>query len=214
MAKAAESTNGRVRSFRAAGVPHLLQECSDGPTEIRAPRLLRPPKCGKQARCSDARAFNGIGQNTTSRAGPLFGAKRTPRRANSVHAREHRRGRHGHPRLTGNNWGCCQFCFNSPAMASLLGAATFGGTGRPRLQCGYARRNVHAVWRLHAHRLHDNRAVRASDQDVGTRSRADRAAGGCTRIGSPNAARPAWSAQKRPRPAGRRTWHRCRGQAC
>jgi hypothetical protein len=67
---------------------------------------------------------------------------------------------------------------------SSLGLATCGRSDRPQLHCGYARRNVHARLGLHGHRLQGDRAVRASDQEVGTHSGADRAAGGRTHIAS------------------------------
>jgi len=84
---------------------------------------------------------------------------------------------------------------SSLAMMSSLGRATCGRSGRPQLHSGYARRNIYALLGLHGHRLHDDRAVRASDQEVGTRSGTDRAARGRTRIGS---------RQRRPALCGRR----------
>src|SRR5260370_793093 len=85
---------------------------------------------------------------------------------------------------------------SSPTMISSLGPATCGRSGRrPQLHVGYPSRNVHARLRLHGHRLQGDRAVRASDQDVGTNSGADRAAGGRTHIGS---------RQRRPAQCGRR----------
>ena len=86
-------------------------------------------------------------------------------------------------------------------------------SGRPQLHVGYAHRNVHAPLRLYGHRLQGDRAVRAADQEVAPLRRRP-----CRRRSAPHRFPPAppgavWSAQKRPRSAGRRTWRRCRGQA-
>jgi hypothetical protein len=89
----------------------------------------------------------------------------------------------------------------SPTTMSSLGPPTCGRSGRrPQLHCGYARRNVHARLRLHGHRLQGDGAVRASDQDVGTHSGADRATGGGTHIGS-RQRRPAQRGRRKNRPS-------------
>jgi hypothetical protein len=78
------------------------------------------------------RVSNGIGQNTTSRAGPLLAQedirgdgerrKGTPRRANSGRAREDRAVTQG--QLLAIRGGCCRLC---PPEASLIGfPAAFG----------------------------------------------------------------------------------------
>ena len=88
------------------------------------------------------------------------------------------------------------------------GHTTCGRSSWPQLHCGYACRNIHTRLPLHGCRLHDDPAVRASDQDVGTRSGADRAAGGRTRMGSRQCA-PAQRGRRKNRPghlaAGRGT---------